>query len=433
MIANDLYAQTIMNFQAALESLRDHPDFELIQLISTTANADPTNLTLCQDFAFICIAKLINVNTRPNFKRPILYAIDAILKKMGLEGPYPIIFARLFAEHGPAIFRDIPNHERQKADFLLGTWGERNYFPPDLLVRLRELVQIPVSVPVMLVSYLFWCLLENFENFFFILTQNQPISQHVQSVQPIAMMPQVQFPAPRSVNVMNSNAEDTFQFAVHNEMIALLNQLYSTMNVTNPLSLEQIKIQDPNLFEQLRKTATESVSRLLRNSRNSTPSGMGAPNHVSGLKRSAPEQAINPTKRGGRSRPQSDMLQRAPVAPSLVIPSHPPATQPSHGISSKGLIHQSNVAQSSGQLVKGYLCEKEVYVDVERTKYLTNNINHICNHDHMNVITPNLKKLFQELIPRMQSYLVNVMTPPPLPLFLHGKNMLVLLYATVDH
>lgn len=141
MNANELYAQTMMNFQACLEALRDFPEADKVNMIARIANADPSNIALCQDFAYICISKLTNVNTPPTYKKPILYAMDAVLKKVP-GGPYPIIFAGLFAEHGVAILSNIPNHEKQKIDFLLGTWGERNYFTPELLHSLREILRV---------------------------------------------------------------------------------------------------------------------------------------------------------------------------------------------------------------------------------------------------------------------------------------------------
>ncbi len=145
MSANNLYAQIIINFQASLDSLKDHPDVEKINFVATLANADPTNLSLCQDFAYICIEKLKNVNTPPTYKKPILYAIDALLKKVP-GGPYPLIFARLFAENGAAILRDIPNHEKQKIDFMFGTWGERNYFSLELLQGLKDILRRGMAV-----------------------------------------------------------------------------------------------------------------------------------------------------------------------------------------------------------------------------------------------------------------------------------------------
>lgn len=217
----------------------------------------------------------------------------------------------------------------------------------------------------------------------------------------------------------------TYQFAVHNEMISLLNKLYSSMNITNPLSLEQIEIQDPNLFEQLRQTARENVSSLL-NSRN-TASSSNAEMQMSSRKRTAQDQPPNPrNRRGGRSNTE----RGAPAPPSLVIPSdtHSSIQQSSssaHNNSSHVTNNPAIVHQPSGQLVKGYVCEKEVFIDVNRAKYLTNSITDLYHNDHLNIINPNLKQLFQDMIPRMNSYLANIMTPPPLPRFLNGNGFVL--------
>ncbi len=203
-------------------------------------------------------------------------------------------------------------------------------------------------------------------------------------------------------------------------MISLLNQLYSSINATNPLSLEQIQIQDPSLYEELRKNAIESVSQLLMNTRSTTVSSSrnGAPRtnngtravvNTVGQKRGQTSSSLAPNKRTDTGRSRS-----APAPPSLVIPGNTSGLQSSSGTSS--------LDQPAGQCVKGYICEKEVVVDVDRTKYLTNNLMSLCSYDDLSVLTPNIRNMLLQFIPRMQNYLDNVMKPPPLPRFLNGKS-----------
>jgi hypothetical protein len=131
--------QYLFTFQSYLDGLRERSDLDKIKQISKLSNIDVRNIALCQDFAFLCISKLANPATHPTFKRPIFYAIDAILKEVP-NGPYSSIFSRLFAEHGPSTLMDIPMAERPKMANLFKTWNERKFFPVDLLDGLTKLV-----------------------------------------------------------------------------------------------------------------------------------------------------------------------------------------------------------------------------------------------------------------------------------------------------
>jgi hypothetical protein len=62
----------------------------------------------------------------------------------------------------------------------------------------------------------------------------------------------------------------TFQDFVRNEMNSILNQMYSDMKVTNPLTIDEIAVQNPQLFANLKLKAEESAVEIF-NSRANLP------------------------------------------------------------------------------------------------------------------------------------------------------------------
>lgn len=197
----------------------------------------------------------------------------------------------------------------------------------------------------------------------------------------------------------------TFQFAVNNEMIAILNELYSTMNVSNPLTLEDIQRTNPQLFNQIRQEA-EVKAREMLSSRSAVP-------------QSAPRQMG--TVSGGK-RPVGTAFPSANIETRARTDYHS-RMQPEMG--SRGMPHatippQQHIAvSSSGTFVNGYVWEQPVLIDIDRAKDLTNSLENkaaTCAD-----VSPVVCGYLRTLLPRMQRYLGDVMAPPPLPGVLNGE------------
>lgn len=140
----------IQAFSVQLDELRDFPELAKINNVTHIAK---TNERLAKVFVDCMMAKLISSSTPPTYRKPLYYAIDAIMKVAG--GAYGPYFAQQLGEKFPQTIKDVSDIDRKKLDFMLGTWDERKYFAPELILKMRNrLKSQPAAVPTPSVSSL---------------------------------------------------------------------------------------------------------------------------------------------------------------------------------------------------------------------------------------------------------------------------------------
>jgi len=134
----------LRDFEYKLNQLRDYP--ERASILDLTKFSE-VHISLAEYFANIIAAKIIDPKTNVTFKLPIFYLMDSIMKNVG--GPYAAFFGRHLLETFSRTFADVPTRDREKLDFLLGTWEERQvtcikersiFMPGDVLLKMREFV-----------------------------------------------------------------------------------------------------------------------------------------------------------------------------------------------------------------------------------------------------------------------------------------------------
>ena len=130
----------IRAFSAKLDELRDFPDMSKMNNIVHIASQQ---LRLAKPFVDCVIAKLIDASTPPAYRKPLFYAIDAIMKHVG--GPYNGLFAQQLSEKFPMTVRDISEIDRVKLEAMVGFWEERNYFAPELIMKMRNRLRTMAS------------------------------------------------------------------------------------------------------------------------------------------------------------------------------------------------------------------------------------------------------------------------------------------------
>lgn len=125
-----------------VRELRDFPDGNIIQHVTQLAIQHISSANQVVD---VIIAVLIDQRTPPSFKKPLFYLIDSILKRAG--GPYNHLFQQRFISVFPVMIGNVSEEDRKKLDFLLGTWGERNFFAIDFLRNLKiQLATVRVRI-----------------------------------------------------------------------------------------------------------------------------------------------------------------------------------------------------------------------------------------------------------------------------------------------
>lgn len=201
-------------------------------------------------------------------------------------------------------------------------------------------------------------------------------------------------------------------------MIAILNELYSTMDVANPLTLDEIQRTNPQLFNQIRQEA-EVKAREMLSSRSSLGSTSALPQqypmkNVSGGKR--PLGAAFPVSNAPDARSRSEHSFRPHVNGRDVADRDLRGSMPRPA-------HRAEALQvpSSGIFVNGYVWEQPVLIDVERARELTSSMEkRAATMSGPADVTPAAWGHLRTLLPRVHSYLADVMTPPLLPGFLNG-------------
>jgi hypothetical protein len=254
----------VAQFVSRLENLKDWPDKMLITEITALAEK---YIQSAYDISHVIVSRLINPVTNSSFKLPMFYLVDSIMKNVG--GPYAAFFGKQFSDTYVYALNDLHQKDKEKLAFLLTTWDERKLLPDDLLIRMRNQLEnrqtqgrqnIPSNIQA---------------NAPAAISYNQPQAGS-------ALMPQIEGVHISSVNTQmqqhpaGSSSSGLLAPAaayldlVKNEMINFLNQMYAEMNVQNTLSLDELALVNPSLFQQIRAKAEEKATSILATRTQST-------------------------------------------------------------------------------------------------------------------------------------------------------------------
>lgn len=270
-------SDSLQTFLSRLEGLKDFPDKNAI--LELTAITEK-NIGFAEHFANIIMARLTSEQTHACYKLPLFYVIDAIMKHVG--GPFANLFSVKFSEGYVQALFDLNQIDRKKLMFLLDTWDERSFMTFDLIKKMKAVLEspanrpavapahqqnLPLSVPVVPAPVFARP----------VVTKPLPVPASVAKFQPVAhqqaplAQPQRDFRAPPATNFERSTSPGMFADLVQNEMVTMLNQMYTEMGITNPMSLEELRLKNPSLFGQIQQKAEESAS-LIMNKRQTTSS-----------------------------------------------------------------------------------------------------------------------------------------------------------------
>ncbi|KAJ1410390.1 hypothetical protein B484DRAFT_482768 [Ochromonadaceae sp. CCMP2298] len=388
---------TLHMFAHGVDSLRDWPDQSIILDMTTIAER---NIDLSFNFASILMSRLTSEQTPGSYKLPFFYLIDSIIKRVG--GPFAALFGQGLAKaYVPALRGLDLGQDRAKIDKMFGTWEERAILPIALINEMRHFVRsVPPVVPM---------------------AQRQPhqMQQHAppppylgvpQQTQPSAPFapyapaPQGSAPLPpvpqpsyarggaSSSGMGGTEVSGVYSDLVKSEMVTMLNQMYAEMNVTNPLSLDELARENPDLYGLIQGKA-EDNARATMARRDVTASSSRYP--------------------AGQAQYQQQQQHRQQPAP-------PPKPAP------EDLSQHAEVeAKYASELfVNGFVCETPVVVDVNRVASLRDALVLDCeskeNGGHLTPVSHGLKNAAQRITKRLTAYIHDVNIPPALPPFLFG-------------
>eukprot|EP01038_Epipyxis_sp_PR26KG_P007574 gene7574-10318_t len=298
-------AIAFLQFSEKLNSLRDFPDLETIR---TLTDSSKSNLAISLQIAGFIIARLANSNTNSSYKLPMFYLIDSIMKNVG--GPYPSLFSKLLMDSYIVIFTNLFGRDVEKLIFLLGTWDERKFIPVELLIEMKKKL---TEINERNANYNKNVSLHagsGHDSFSNINGSAEVINMEVESLLMGNRNANVQSNQRISGNVLNKRTHDevfqqnqssvvqgliggdhstlnfninshnnndlglNFSDLVKNEMIATLNQMYIEMNVTNPLSLDELAVANPNLYAQIEAQAISKTEEFLYQNNSNNRGGM---------------------------------------------------------------------------------------------------------------------------------------------------------------
>lgn len=134
----------LRDFEYKLNLLKDFPERNMILDLTKISEI---HISLAEFLSNIIAAKVVDPMTNITYKLPIFYLMDSIMKNVG--GPYAALFGRHLLEIFSRTFTEVPTKDREKLDFLLGTWEERQvtclkdrkiFMPENVLPSIREFV-----------------------------------------------------------------------------------------------------------------------------------------------------------------------------------------------------------------------------------------------------------------------------------------------------
>jgi hypothetical protein len=262
-------------FKATLATLRDYADKQIITNLTYTAEK---SINLAYEFASIIISSL--VSSPAPYKLPLFYLLDSIMKNVG--GPFWTHVEDLFSRNKTYVLclRDLPEQQRSKLIFLLGTWKERKLLSFELLHSMTMVLESPQQQHQTHVPYH-----HSGSNSALAPADTRagnynqrPVQHQQQQQQQYQQQSHVQ---PRQTNMQPAYSShivqpvrsmgippvaaasvapvDSLESAIQQQMTVLLDQMYREMNVANPMSLPQLHAANPGLFDQIRAEAEKAV------------------------------------------------------------------------------------------------------------------------------------------------------------------------------
>ena len=175
--------EILYEFETLLSLLKQHPDKKLILDLTKICEH---YVNLAEPLSEMIIARIIDPLIPPDWKLPIFYLLDSVMKHVG--GPFAALFSRhlgaavqrtfdevrsIVLEEGClshlltvciacfclflycfivviALASQLPVKDKDRLDFLLGTWEERQFFASESLNHIRRMVAVRkgVAAPV---------------------------------------------------------------------------------------------------------------------------------------------------------------------------------------------------------------------------------------------------------------------------------------------
>nr|CCA16817.1 conserved hypothetical protein [Albugo laibachii Nc14] len=212
----------LAQFDSQINQMMDYPAKDIINSLTMAAE----KFEFAQEIVQFLETKIHRVS--PNFKLPIFYLMDSILKNV--KGPYP----KLFGEHIVPLYcncvRQVTPKDLRRFVHVLNTWEASQLFVPGALGQMRSaatraLAQVePSKIAHVPLSF----------------------SQERQSVDPV----------PSFQSKIESTNYDL-------ELRVILTQLQNDMGIhpTKHMSLEQVRSDNPEYYQQLQEYHTASKNK----------------------------------------------------------------------------------------------------------------------------------------------------------------------------
>ena len=220
-----------------------------------------------------------------------------------------------------------------------------------------------------------------------------------------------------------------FREIVQNEMFAMVSRMYAEMNVSRPLSLDELAVANPSLFTQIRYNAEEAAKAIILNT-NQLPTGMPP---VSSMAPSShykpiasqmqPNTALNnpyvdnrytQSNIGKKRKDNDDRFSMQDPRGRHVMTANPiiqPFLPPYEPINSK---------PEQGPYINGFLGEVPVLIDMHLVKVVTAAIEGDSVASAPYFPSKNIFAPMQRIAKRLKTYTAEVMIPPALPGLLFG-------------
>lgn len=129
----------ISQFDAVFSHLQAYPDRAIILELSKMAEIHVDSAYFLVN---LIVARVIDPKTIVSWKLPMFYLIDSIMKNVG--GPYAALFGKHIAEAYIRTIDEMSIPEKEKLIKLLVTWEERQLLLPEILMKMRNHVNVNV-------------------------------------------------------------------------------------------------------------------------------------------------------------------------------------------------------------------------------------------------------------------------------------------------
>lgn len=203
-----------------------------------------------------------------------------------------------------------------------------------------------------------------------------------------------------------SPAKEEYESLIVTQMRRIMNEIFAGLDTAATISLEELRVANPDLFQTIRSQA-EIEAKSLWLQKLSIPKDGNF---------HAPIQAHNKRNfeemQGGTSSGFTDQ-QRSRFSRTATTGSAAAATAPSH------------VPDLPLDVVKAFIAETPVIVDLTRAKTLANTLSAMTQQAYApKVPTKVLESIASKLSQRLVHYIENATVPPPLPSILADSSAL---------